>query len=104
MQMVNVKQTMKLYAKHPPQKNAGALMAMVPDSAMEGINTNPNTTIKPINFASTGCNPKKYLQTAKLLFRAAKPRNVPINEPVNIATDISASLGSVLSKPDIRVV
>jgi len=102
--MLNVKQTIKLYAKQAPQKNGMALMLIVPDNAMEGISANPNTTIKPIDFARMGCLPNRYLQIAKVLFWAANPSNVPINDPANIATDISASSGLASSKPDIRII
>jgi hypothetical protein len=56
------KPMMKLQARHPPQKKGVVLMVITPDRASDGISTNPNSKITPIDFAATGCFPKRYLQ------------------------------------------
>jgi hypothetical protein len=91
-QLVIKKLMMKLQARHPPQKKGVALMEITPASAREGIITIPNSKAKPINFDTTGCFPKRYLQMEKRLFCAAKPRDAPKKAPKNSVTDITSLL------------
>jgi hypothetical protein len=67
-QLVMKKLKMKLQARHPPQRNGVALTVITPDSARDGISTNPNSKSMPIDFAKAGCFPKRYLQMEKRLF------------------------------------
>jgi hypothetical protein len=83
----------KLQARQPPQKNGVVLMVMTPDKASDGININPSNKTKPIDFAATGCFPKRYWQIEKRLFWVAKPSNAPTKAPVNNVTDIISLLG-----------
>ena len=55
---------------------------------MAGINTKAKTTTKPMNFARTGCSPKKNLQIGIFLFWAAIANSVPTSVPANIVTAI----------------
>ena len=97
------KPMMKLQARHPPQKKGVVLMVITPDRARVGTSTNPNSKTKPIDFAKTGCCPKRYLQMENRLFWVAKPSSAPTNAPVNNVTDIISLLGLKSSKTDIRL-
>jgi hypothetical protein len=82
---------MKLQARQPPQKNGVELMAIIPESESEGINTIANSRTKPAVLARTGCLPKMHWQMAEFLFRVEKPTSAPKNAPKNKVTDMATS-------------
>jgi hypothetical protein len=92
MLLVMKKVKIKLSARQPPQRNGVSLMAKTPDRERNGINTNPNNRINPIDFARAQCFPKMYWQRGVLLFRVEKPTSAPKNAPVKIVTDMAVLL------------
>ena len=56
---------MKLYAKHPPRKNAVELMVMDPVKARKGISIRLNTKVNPMICPKNGFFLKRYLHMVR---------------------------------------
>lgn len=65
MQLDKAKLMMKLYAKHPPRKNAVEVMVINPVRAKKGNRTRLDTKANPMICPRNGFFLKRYLHTAR---------------------------------------